>query len=104
MYEAASKAVKDEEAKKKKLSEDLNNLVQESSYIQLSRIQELKRRLEALNHSRPSTFPLQDMRTSQSIAPLQAPSMPHMDETAAAGGSTNVRGSKENDLVAVAID
>ncbi|KAK4431554.1 hypothetical protein Salat_0917500 [Sesamum alatum] len=54
-WEAASKAVKDEEAIKEKLCEDLNNLVKESSNAQLSRLEELKRRLEALNPSRSST-------------------------------------------------
>ncbi|KAL0371634.1 UNVERIFIED_CONTAM: hypothetical protein Scaly_0845000 [Sesamum calycinum] len=53
-WEAASKAVKDEEAIKEKLCEDLNNLVKESSNAQLSRLEELKRRLEALNPSRSS--------------------------------------------------
>ncbi|XP_011076266.1 uncharacterized protein LOC105160537 [Sesamum indicum] len=55
-WEAASKAVKDEEAIKQKLCEDLNNLVKESSNAQLSRLEELKRRLEALNPSRSSTY------------------------------------------------
>ncbi|KAL3524216.1 hypothetical protein ACH5RR_017050 [Cinchona calisaya] len=54
-WEEASKAVKDEEAFKQKLCEDLNNLVQESSNTQLARLEELKRRLEAINPSRPST-------------------------------------------------
>ncbi|KAK3039206.1 hypothetical protein RJ639_027910 [Escallonia herrerae] len=53
--EAASQAVKDEETIKQKLCEDLNNLVQESSNTQFSRLEELKRRLEALNPSRSST-------------------------------------------------
>ncbi|CAA3005437.1 Hypothetical predicted protein [Olea europaea subsp. europaea] len=54
-WEAATKAVKDEEAIKQKLCEDLNNLVQESSNAQYARLEELKRRLEALNPSRSST-------------------------------------------------
>ncbi|KAI8564706.1 hypothetical protein RHMOL_Rhmol03G0202400 [Rhododendron molle] len=53
-WEAASKAVKDEEAIKEKLCKDLNNLVQESSNTQFARLEELKRRLEALNPSRSS--------------------------------------------------
>ncbi|KAE9464935.1 hypothetical protein C3L33_03157, partial [Rhododendron williamsianum] len=53
-WEAASKAIKDEEAIKEKLCKDLNNLVQESSNTQLARMEELKRRLEALNPSRSS--------------------------------------------------
>ncbi|KAK4793470.1 hypothetical protein SAY86_023905 [Trapa natans] len=55
-WEAASKALKDEEANKQKLCEDLNSLVvQESSNSQFSRLEELKRRLEALNPARSST-------------------------------------------------
>ncbi|CAA0835542.1 Unknown protein [Striga hermonthica] len=54
-WEAATKVVQDEEAEKQKLCEDLNKLVQESSNTQLSRLEELKRRLEALNPSRMST-------------------------------------------------
>ncbi|KAH6809624.1 junctophilin-like protein [Perilla frutescens var. frutescens] len=54
-WEAAAKVVQDEEAIKQKLCDDLNNLVQESSNSQLSRLEELKRRLEALNPSRSST-------------------------------------------------
>nr|GMC96303.1 RAB6-interacting golgin [Ipomoea batatas] len=54
-WEVATKAVKDEEAIKQKLCEDLNNLVQESNNIQFARLEELKRRLEALNPSRAST-------------------------------------------------
>ncbi|KAF5480333.1 hypothetical protein F2P56_001093 [Juglans regia] len=55
VWEEASKAVQDEEAIKQKLCEDLSQLVQESSSIQFSRLEELKRRLEALNPSRAST-------------------------------------------------
>ncbi|XP_077248124.1 junctophilin-like protein [Tasmannia lanceolata] len=54
-WEAASKVVKDEEEVKQKLCEDLNRLVQESASTQFSRLEELKRRLEALNPSRAST-------------------------------------------------
>ncbi|KAJ1402531.1 hypothetical protein SESBI_27938 [Sesbania bispinosa] len=55
VWESASKVVKDEEAIKQKLCEDLSNLVQESSTAQFSRLEELKRRLEALNPSRATT-------------------------------------------------
>ncbi|KZV24657.1 hypothetical protein F511_15036 [Dorcoceras hygrometricum] len=55
-WEAAAKSVQDEEAIKQKLCEDLNNLVQESSNSQLNRLEELKRRLEALNPSRSYTY------------------------------------------------
>lgn len=58
-WEEASKAVKDEEAFKQTLCEDLSNLVQESSNAQLARLEELKRRLEALNPSRsPTSVPI----------------------------------------------
>ncbi|XP_050225454.1 uncharacterized protein LOC126674946 [Mercurialis annua] len=53
-WEAAKKVVLDEEATKQKLCEDVNQLVQESSNSQFSRLEELKRRLEALNPSRSS--------------------------------------------------
>ncbi|KAK1273673.1 hypothetical protein QJS04_geneDACA010802 [Acorus gramineus] len=55
VWEEASKAVKDEEAIKQKLCDDLNHLVQESSASQYARLEELKRRLEALNPSRASS-------------------------------------------------
>ncbi|AED96133.1 hypothetical protein AtNW77_Chr5g0136641 [Arabidopsis thaliana] len=54
-FEAASKVVKDEEATKQSLCEDLNSLVQQSSNTQYARLEELKRRLEALNPNRSST-------------------------------------------------
>lgn len=54
VWEDAAKAVKDEEATKQKLCEDLSQLVQESSNTQFSRLEELKRRLEALNPTRAS--------------------------------------------------
>ncbi|KAJ0267280.1 hypothetical protein HA466_0011320 [Hirschfeldia incana] len=54
-FEAASKVVKDEEAIKQSLCEDLNRLVQESSNTQYARLEELKRRLKALNPNRSST-------------------------------------------------
>ncbi|KAL9682707.1 hypothetical protein QQ045_014513 [Rhodiola kirilowii] len=60
VWEAASQAVKDEEALKQKLCDDLNNLVQESSQTQLSRLEELKRRLEAMNPHRTSSVLPQD--------------------------------------------
>ncbi|XP_010272607.1 PREDICTED: uncharacterized protein LOC104608347 [Nelumbo nucifera] len=58
VWEEASKAVKDEEALKQKLCDDLNQLVQESSATQFYRLEELKKRLEALNPSRASTSSL----------------------------------------------
>ncbi|XVF54020.1 hypothetical protein PTKIN_Ptkin05aG0148100 [Pterospermum kingtungense] len=56
IWEAALKALNDEESIKQKLCEDLNKLVQESSNSQFARLEELKRRMEALNPSRASTM------------------------------------------------
>ncbi|TYH77736.1 hypothetical protein ES332_D04G175300v1 [Gossypium tomentosum] len=56
IWEAALKALNDDEALKQKLCEDLKNLVQESSNSQFARLEELKRRLEALNPSRASAL------------------------------------------------
>ncbi|XP_031478211.1 uncharacterized protein LOC116249172 [Nymphaea colorata] len=58
VWEAAAEALKDEEANKEKLCNDLNQLVQESATTQFSRLEELKRRLEALNPNRASTCDL----------------------------------------------
>uniref|UniRef100_A0A1D1Z972 Actin cytoskeleton-regulatory complex protein PAN1 n=1 Tax=Anthurium amnicola TaxID=1678845 RepID=A0A1D1Z972_9ARAE len=55
VWEAAAMAVKDEEAVKQKLCDDLNQLVQESAASQFSRLEELKKRLEALNPIRASS-------------------------------------------------
>ncbi|XP_059315082.1 uncharacterized protein LOC132065622 isoform X1 [Lycium ferocissimum] len=68
-WEAASQAVKDEEAIKQKLCEDLNSLVLESSNSQLARLEELKRRLEALNPSRASIASASDQNT---VVPTQS--------------------------------
>ncbi|MED6204704.1 aci13 [Stylosanthes scabra] len=65
-WESASKVVKDEEALKQKLCDDLSNLVQESSNSQFSRLEELKRRLEALNPNRPSTNSHHDGKSASS--------------------------------------
>lgn len=66
-WEAASQAVKDEEAIKQKLCEDLNSLVLESSNSQLARLEELKKRLEALNPSRASTASASDQSPVGSV-------------------------------------
>ncbi|CAN0902657.1 hypothetical protein LINGRAHAP2_LOCUS22096 [Linum grandiflorum] len=54
-WEAALQALKDEEATKQQLCDDLNRLVQESSKSQFVRLEELKRRMEALNPNRSSS-------------------------------------------------
>ncbi|XP_065870621.1 uncharacterized protein [Euphorbia lathyris] len=77
-WEAAVKTVKDEEAIKQKLCEDLNNLVQESSSFQFSRLEELKRRLEAINPGRVSTSLLHDGKPSST--PVDA-SLPLLTES-----------------------
>ncbi|KAL2649434.1 hypothetical protein R1flu_017562 [Riccia fluitans] len=51
--EAAEKVVETEEANKQRLCEDLNRLVQESAAASYSRLEELTRRLEALNPNDP---------------------------------------------------
>ncbi|KAL4339245.1 hypothetical protein GQ457_08G036050 [Hibiscus cannabinus] len=61
-WEAALKALNDEEAMKQKLCEDLKNLVQESSNSQFARLEDLKRRLEAMNPTRASTLSSHDMK------------------------------------------
>lgn len=83
-WEAASKVVKDEEAIKQKLCEDLNNLVQESSNSQFVRLEELKRRLEALNPSRSSVSVSQDTSSAgpaQISTTVDASSVPSTLET-----------------------
>ncbi|KAM7504687.1 hypothetical protein LguiB_003591 [Lonicera macranthoides] len=84
-WESASKAVKDEEAIKQKLCEDLNNLVQESSSSQFARLEELKRRLEAMNPSRSSMSVPNDMNstgTAQSGTAQDVSSVPSTLEPA----------------------
>ncbi|KAK4783939.1 hypothetical protein SAY86_018307 [Trapa natans] len=91
-WEAASKAVKDEEELKQKLCEDLSNLVQESSNSQFSRLEELKRRLTALNPGRSSLSITQDAKLVQSVGSgvIQDVSLvPYMPE--ASGGSEKAK-------------
>ncbi|KAB2054690.1 hypothetical protein ES319_A12G271200v1 [Gossypium barbadense] len=83
-WESASKALHDEEAIKQKLCEDLNNLVQESSNSQFARLEELKRRLEALNPSKKSTFSDHDMKAiglTQHAATIGVSSVPQTKES-----------------------
>ncbi|RWR89430.1 putative RAFL24-31-B07 [Cinnamomum micranthum f. kanehirae] len=86
VLEEASKAVQEEEAIKQKLCDDLNSLVQESTSTQFSRLEELKRRLEALNPIRPSH---NDAPVAKSVQPAQSStvvpstaSTPHPAESA----------------------
>lgn len=57
VWEAAEKALKEEEAQKAAICEDLNRLVQESASAQYSRLEELKIRLEALNPATKGVTP-----------------------------------------------
>ncbi|XP_043718209.1 uncharacterized protein LOC122666148 [Telopea speciosissima] len=97
--EEASKAVKDEEAIKQKLCDDLSQLVQESSNAQFSRLEELKRRLEALNPGRASVSDAHDGKAVQparnSTAASDSPSNP---QTTISAGKTveTVRGQGNN--------
>ncbi|KAJ4955622.1 hypothetical protein NE237_012405 [Protea cynaroides] len=94
-WEAASKVVKDEEELKQKLCDDLSQLVQESSNSQFSRLEELKRRLEALNPSRASVSDAHDVKAVQpaqdSTAAADAPSNPQTTISASKTAET-VRG------------
>lgn len=89
-WEAASKVVKDEEAIKEKLCKDLNNLVQESSNTQFARLEEMKRRLEALNPSRSSisvSYEGKPMGPTQNSLASDASSVP---PTLAQDGTENI--------------
>ncbi|KAK8267217.1 hypothetical protein V6Z12_D12G297800 [Gossypium hirsutum] len=90
-WESASKALHDEEAIKQKLCEDLNNLVQESSNSQFARLEELKRRLEALNPSKKSTFSDHDMKAiglTQHAATIGVSSVPKTTESGSTVSTT----------------
>ncbi|XP_058105601.1 uncharacterized protein LOC131249055 [Magnolia sinica] len=89
VWEEASKVVKDEEEIKKKLCDDLNSLVQESTNTQFSRLEELKRRLEALNPSKVSTCSVPVSEDGISVQQAQGNKMmpntasqPHTTESA----------------------
>lgn len=65
-WEEALQSVKDEESIKQRLCDDLNNLVQESSNAQYARLEELKKRLEAMNPSRVSSIMPPDVKPAGS--------------------------------------
>ncbi|EOA13892.1 hypothetical protein CARUB_v10027001mg [Capsella rubella] len=79
-FEAASKVVKDEEALKQTLCEDLNRLVQESSNTQYARLEELKRRLEALNPNRSSTS-IQQVQEPETKSVVESSPAPNGNQT-----------------------
>eukprot|EP01018_Ginkgo_biloba_P018882 Gb_18906 [translate_table: standard] len=72
VWEAAAKALKEEEANKQRICEDLNRLVQESASAQYSRLEELKRRLEALNPEPKGVAPESDATRIVPLAPSNA--------------------------------
>lgn len=90
VWEAALKVVQDEEAVKQKLCEDLNQLVQESSNSQYARLEQLKRRLEALNPGRASTSIMPN------IMPNDASTAASMPEVNGAAPNTPSQGNGEN--------
>ncbi|KAH7404554.1 hypothetical protein KP509_15G031600 [Ceratopteris richardii] len=61
-WEAAANALKEEEDNKQKLCDDLNQLVQESAASQYSRLEELKKKLESLNHEVTGGTPVLNVR------------------------------------------
>lgn len=93
MWEAALKVVEDEEAIKKKLCDDLNNLVQESSNSQYARLGELKRRLEALNPARASVSAPPDTNEPASIP--STPEVPPTNQVNSANVNPVANGTNE---------
>lgn len=71
VWEAAVKALKEEEENKQRLCEDLNCLVQESAASQYSRLEELKKKLEALN---PETTGGASLANEKQSLPVSLPS------------------------------
>ncbi|KAJ7975628.1 Actin cytoskeleton-regulatory complex PAN1 [Quillaja saponaria] len=103
VWEAASKAVRDEEAIKEKLCKDLNHMVEESSTTQFSRLEELKRRLEALNPNRASSSPPHDAKllaSSQNITNQDDTSVPSTTDRHVVANVSN-QGNGENVRVVV---
>ncbi|BFG23252.1 hypothetical protein CerSpe_095260 [Prunus speciosa] len=101
-WEAAVQVVKDEEAIKQNLCEDLNQLVQESSSSQFTRLEELKRRLEALNPSRSSTsvsYDRKSMGVAQSGTVPDASTVPRSTESGGVTENTPNPGNGGNVLV-----
>lgn len=95
-WEAAKQAVKDEEAIKQKLCEDLNNLVQESNNTQFARLEELKRRLEALNPSKSHTsipYDKSPAGTPQINATQDASVIPNTPESSANSSKEQISGN-----------
>ncbi|KAG1362458.1 hypothetical protein COCNU_10G006770 [Cocos nucifera] len=92
VWEAAAQAVRDEEETKKKLCDDLNQLIQESTATQLTRLEELKRRLAALNPSRGSSVVHQTDSNATAPQPAQlqpAESAGKVPENTLTGGNNN---------------
>ncbi|KAL1208065.1 hypothetical protein V5N11_014090 [Cardamine amara subsp. amara] len=94
-FEAASKVVKDEEAAKQNLCEDLNRLVQESSNTQFARLEELKRRLEALNPNRSSTS-IQQVHEPETKAEVDNSPAANANQTHSENNHGKEEGGKEH--------
>ncbi|CAN8253372.1 unnamed protein product [Cochlearia groenlandica] len=94
-FEAASKARMDEEAAKQRLCEDLNSLVQESSNTQYARLEELKRRLEALNPNRSSTS-IQQVHEPETKPVVDSSQTPGANQTHPENNNGKGEGGKEH--------
>ncbi|PKA60081.1 hypothetical protein AXF42_Ash009765 [Apostasia shenzhenica] len=92
-WEAAALVVRDEEVVKQKLCDDLNQLVQESANTQYSRLEELKRRLEALNPSRVSCDVLACSNAATTQQATDSAVHPSSDDS---GSNDNIRIASEN--------
>ena len=103
-WESAAQVVKDEEAIKQKLCEDLSNLVQESSQSQFARLAELKRRLEALNPSHTATNVNHDGKSESSSqdSKTQDGSSTHHTREPSGGSARNVTDQSNGQEIAVA--
>ncbi|KAK1366653.1 RAB6-interacting golgin [Heracleum sosnowskyi] len=102
-WEEATKAVKDEEAIKQSLCEDLNRLVQESNNTQFERLGELKRRLEALNPSRSSNSISHDgSHVQNATAPVAV--LAHSSVETSVGSPGNVANQGNVGIAAVVIN
>lgn len=98
VWEEAAQVVKDEEAAKQKLCDDLNQLVQESTTTQITRLEELKRRLESLNPSRGSTDVPVEKSTQQTNIPTPQPATQTSEQTPRAHDNANTPGNNSTEV------
>ncbi|KAG0497035.1 hypothetical protein HPP92_001726 [Vanilla planifolia] len=96
-WEEAVEVVKKEELIKQNLCDDLNHLVQESASTQYSRLEELKRRLEALNPSRVSCDVSEGKHLQQAHSNASAPqsAISHAEDSIEASLSGNIHSASE---------